>query len=87
MAAEIAHQPDVWLETADLVKARQVQLRAFLAEAGVTGPDESVIVLTGAGTSEFIGNAIAIGLRERLQREASAVKRLLRAVFLGGARP
>ena len=71
--AEIAHQPDVWLETADLVKARQVQLRAFLAEAGVTGPDESVIVLTGAGTSEFIGNAIAIGLRERLQREVQSI--------------
>ncbi len=68
-AAEIHHQPDVWPSVAETLVQRRPQLRHFLEEAGLTGRRSSSIVLTGAGSSEYIGNAIYPVLRRRLGRE------------------
>lgn len=68
---EISQQPDVWRETAALVAGRRAELDAFLApllsETGLR------IVLTGAGTSAFVGEVAAPGLARRLRRRVEAI--------------
>jgi tagatose-6-phosphate ketose/aldose isomerase len=70
-AREIAQQPDVWLQVAQQIGASQTQidslLRPLLAEPALR------IVLTGAGTSAFIGNCLAPALAAHLQRRVDAV--------------
>ena len=48
---EVEQQPQKWLETYELVKARRKELEAFLTP----GYD---VIFTGAGTSENIGGTI-----------------------------
>ena len=68
---EITQQPDVWRETASIVSGRRSELDAFLAPL-LAEPDLR-IVLTGAGTSAFVGEAAAPGLTRRLRRRVEAV--------------
>jgi tagatose-6-phosphate ketose/aldose isomerase len=72
---EIAQQPQTWQKTALLFKTEQVRLQSFLERAGVTGPLEQrpVVMLIGAGTSDYIGESLAVLLRQRWGCEASAV--------------
>lgn len=69
--AEIAQQPDVWRAVAALVSDRSDEVRHFLdpllARPGLR------IVLTGAGTSAFVGRVLAPGLAVRLDRRVEAV--------------
>lgn len=51
---EIFHQPQMWLETYDIVLSHEKEIRDFLAANGIG--KESRIVLTGAGTSDFIAD-------------------------------
>ena len=53
-AEEILQQPQTWLKTAALIGERKAQINAFLDEAFA---EECDVVLTGAGTSEFVGNS------------------------------
>lgn len=55
-ATEINQQPQTWLKTINLVEAHKEELKQFIGE--VTGNEDYEIVLTGAGTSEFVGNAL-----------------------------
>ena len=56
---EIHQQPVVWKKAYDIIRARKAEIAAFLdANAG---PDTQ-IVLTGAGTSAYIGDALAPAL-------------------------
>lgn len=55
-AEEIAQQPDVWRKTATLVESFRPGLDEFIA--GVTEKGEYDIILTGAGTSEYVGMAL-----------------------------
>ncbi|MFD1723050.1 SIS domain-containing protein [Amnibacterium endophyticum] len=68
---EISQQPDVWRETGRIVAQRRAELDAFLGPL-LSLPDLR-IVLTGAGTSAFVGEVAAPGLSRRLHRRIEAV--------------
>jgi tagatose-6-phosphate ketose/aldose isomerase len=68
---EIAQQPAVWRELSALVAARSDELQVFLGPL-LARPDLR-IVLTGAGTSAFVGRVLATGLAGRLGRRVEAV--------------
>ena len=70
-AREIAQQPDVWLDIAALVDRERARLGAFLAPA-LANPRIRV-VLTGAGTSSYIGACLAPALAQHLGRRVEAV--------------
>ncbi|ADV83283.1 SIS domain-containing protein [Terriglobus saanensis] len=72
---EIAQQPETWRRTAQLFESEQEKLVAFLERAGVVGPLEKrpVVMLIGAGTSDYIGESLAPLLRKRWGCETSAV--------------
>jgi tagatose-6-phosphate ketose/aldose isomerase len=59
---EICQQPFTWLETATIASSQSQQLKAFLAEAGVLG-HQGAIVLTGSGSSHFVGNCLMYALQ------------------------
>ena len=59
-AAEIAQQPKTWPGTVAVCRQRQVELRGFLAaQAGLP------VLLTGAGTSDFVGRSVERLLEQR----------------------
>lgn len=64
--AEILQQPELWTAT-----AADLQLRATLAAALTPRPD--AIVLTGSGSSFYIGEALAPALQEALAIPVTAV--------------
>jgi tagatose-6-phosphate ketose/aldose isomerase len=72
---EIAQQPETWQKTALLFETQQERFRGFLERAGVTGLLEQrpVVMLIGAGTSDYIGESLALLIRQRWGCEASAV--------------
>jgi tagatose-6-phosphate ketose/aldose isomerase len=70
-AREIAQQPDVWLDIAALVDRERPRLEAFLAPA-LANPRIRV-VLTGAGTSSYIGACLAPALAQHLGQRVEAV--------------
>ncbi|WP_432543300.1 SIS domain-containing protein [Kineococcus sp. SYSU DK002] len=63
---EIRQQPDAWRELRDLLAHRGPALREFLAP--LLARDDLRIVLTGAGTSAFIGDIAGEALRRTLRR-------------------
>jgi len=67
---EIIQQPEVWGEAAAIVAARRQELDAFLAPL-LARPDLR-IVLTGAGTSAFVGEIAAPALSRLLDRRVNA---------------
>lgn len=70
-SAEIAQQPEVWPDVATIVDDHDAALRDFLqpllAEPGAR------IVLTGAGSSAFVGDLLAPALTAALGRRVDAV--------------
>ncbi|MGA2976919.1 MAG: SIS domain-containing protein [Spirochaetia bacterium] len=72
-AREIAQQPDVWVKVLDLMEARAAEISSFLRLSGAVGSGDAAVILTGAGSSYFIGRAVASQLRNRLGREVAAV--------------
>ncbi len=54
--AEIFQQPRTWMPTVEKIQAEREAIKAFLSKA-VSHSDYDII-LTGAGTSEFIGNTL-----------------------------
>ena len=70
-AREIAQQPAMLRETQALLTARRGEIEAFLAPL-LARPDLRVI-LTGAGTSAFIGECLAPVLSARLGRRVEAI--------------
>ncbi|MBQ0079096.1 MAG: SIS domain-containing protein [Eubacterium sp.] len=55
-ATEIAQQPATWKKTNEQVNGVAAELKAFVDQV-ITQPDFDVI-LTGAGTSEYVGNSL-----------------------------
>jgi len=55
-ATEIHQQPATWAKTVAQIREHREEIRAFLSKV-LSEPDYD-IVLTGAGTSEFVGNAL-----------------------------
>jgi tagatose-6-phosphate ketose/aldose isomerase len=68
---ELSRQPDVWLEAGRIVAQRREELTAFLAP--LLAERDLRIVLTGAGSSAFVGEVAAPALARRLRRRVEAV--------------
>jgi tagatose-6-phosphate ketose/aldose isomerase len=70
-AREIAQQPEVWAEVAALVAGLRAKIADFL---GPLIADPALrVVLTGAGTSAYIGDCLAPALSARLRRRVEAI--------------
>ena len=54
--SEIYQQPATWKKTCAQIAACKDELQAFIDQ--VVKAEDFVIVLTGAGTSEFVGNSL-----------------------------
>ena len=72
---EIAQQPDTWPNTFALFEQRRAQIIEFLDAAGIFNEPahRPTVFLIGAGTSDYIGRALAQLLREHWQCEVLAV--------------
>lgn len=68
---EISQQPDVWRELARDIERQRPDLDAFLAP--LLALPTLRIVLTGAGTSAFVGNIAAPALSRALGRRVEAI--------------
>lgn len=53
---EIFQQPETWLKTVEQIKEETPKIKAFINQ--VTKHPDYDVILTGAGTSEFVGNSI-----------------------------
>jgi len=70
-AQEIAQQPTVWEAVADLIEGERARTDEFLKPL-LANPYLRV-VLTGAGTSAYIGDCLAPALAARLRRRVEAI--------------
>jgi tagatose-6-phosphate ketose/aldose isomerase len=70
-AREIVQQPDVWNSVAALIEEHRPELDAFVGV--LLARDDLRIVLTGAGTSAFVGDIAAPALARSLGRRVDAV--------------
>lgn len=70
-AREIAQQPRLWLETFHLLLQQQEKLQCFLD--GIYERDRLRIILTGAGTSAYIGGILQSSFQQRLSHPVFAV--------------
>jgi tagatose-6-phosphate ketose/aldose isomerase len=70
-AREIAQQPEVWTEVGAVVARSRETLDRFLHP--LAGNPHLRIVLTGAGTSAYIGDCLAPALSARLRRRVEAI--------------
>ena len=74
-AGEIVQQPQTWIGTHTIFEQHAIKVRAFLEAAGVTAPLEQrpTVILTGAGTSDYIGQTLALLLRKEWGCETQAI--------------
>ncbi|MCW8124974.1 SIS domain-containing protein [Microbulbifer halophilus] len=70
-AREIAQQPQTWRRVADLVDNQRADLEAWLAP--LLAQPRLRIVLTGAGTSAYVGETLAPYLSRKLARPVEAI--------------
>ncbi len=70
-AREIAQQPASWRRTQDLLRQHAALISGFLTPL-LAKPDLRII-LTGAGSSAFIGECLAPLLLRRLDRRVEAI--------------
>ena len=72
---EILRQPSTWLTTRKICAERQADLARFLQQAGIGASSEirPTVFLVGAGTSDYIGQALAPLLRRLWGCEVWAV--------------
>ena len=64
---EIAQQPETWQTTLRIFEQNQLRICAFLEGAAVRGSldQRPAVILVGAGTSDYIGHALSLLLREK----------------------
>ncbi|HLT06911.1 MAG TPA: SIS domain-containing protein [Cyclobacteriaceae bacterium] len=70
-AREIAQQPQLWLDTYHLLLQQQDKIQHFLN--GIYDQDKLRIILTGAGTSAYIGNILQGSFQQQLSHPVFAV--------------
>lgn len=70
---EIRQQPDTWRDTLRLLDDKRGSVQDFLKECGLgPGPgNPPEVILTGAGTSDYIGRALARLMRQRWGADVS----------------
>ncbi|HUY82591.1 MAG TPA: hypothetical protein VMU92_12775 [Acidobacteriaceae bacterium] len=69
--SEIQQQPATWRATVELLTQQRDQILSVLDECGPA--DRLSVLLTGAGTSDYIGRALEAVLRRQWQCEVAAV--------------
>jgi tagatose-6-phosphate ketose/aldose isomerase len=77
-AREIVQQPRIWEEVAQLIESNAARVSSFLAP--LLRKPELRIVLTGAGTSAFIGECLAPALARQTNGPATHNRRWVSAV-------
>ena len=70
-AKEISSQPDMWLKTYERVMEEKEQIREFLAR--IIEKQDPCVILTGAGTSAFIGEVLAGTVQKQLEVSAKSI--------------
>ena len=70
-ATEIAQQPTTWAKTITQMSELATESKAFMES--VTSNAEYDIILTGAGTSEYVGNALCPALIQALKGHVRSV--------------
>lgn len=63
-AVEVCQQPQAWRETLEVFEKQKAEIEAFVAP--LLEKQNLRIVFTGAGTSDYVGDAIAPYLRKKL---------------------
>jgi tagatose-6-phosphate ketose/aldose isomerase len=73
-AAEIAQQPETWRATFEIFRRNQPEILEFLSGAGLSSKSHAraTVFLIGAGTSDYIGHALAPLLRRLWRCEVVA---------------
>ena len=63
---EIAQQPATWQQTLEIFRREQPEIQSFLERVGVRSAlaDRPVVMLVGAGTSDYIGHTLVPLLRQ-----------------------
>src|SRR5580658_8029749 len=59
---EIYQQPETWLKTGRMMASARLLLLEALEAVGIESPnpkDRPVVILAGAGTSDYIGHAVS----------------------------
>lgn len=67
---EIAQQPETWLKTCKQIKEEKEKIEKFIKN--VTDNDDFDVILTGAGTSEFVGNALFPSLAKMMNHKVKS---------------
>lgn len=70
-AREISQQPDLWVKTWKLVQEQKNELQTFLGEAFAC--DSLSVILTGAGTSAFIGDVLQGPFQKNTKKPTTAI--------------
>ena len=70
-AKEISSQPEMWLKTFERVREEQDQIREFLGN--IVDKVNPCVILTGAGTSAFIGEVLASTVQKQLRVSARSI--------------
>ncbi|WP_321835021.1 SIS domain-containing protein [Clostridium butyricum] len=69
-ATEIRQQPELWRETYKLILDQKESIQRFINK----NVDKNTrIVLTGAGTSDYIGDTVALELNKKLEAKVEAI--------------
>lgn len=69
-ATEIRQEPKLWKETYEIIKANASEIKTFLSSS--IKPNTRII-LTGAGTSDYVGDTIYIHLAKKLGLRVEAI--------------
>lgn len=70
-ASEIAQQPVVWRKVADQLSNNRIDINSFLKP--ILSDANARIILTGAGTSAYVGEAAAPNMSKALNRPVEAI--------------
>lgn len=70
-ATEIYQQPKLWKETFEIINRNKKQIKSFLDEN--LNKHGLRIILTGAGTSAYIGDTIYLHLHQKLGKRVEAI--------------
>ena len=69
-ATEIRQQPELWRETYKLILDQKESIQRFINK----NVDKNTrIVLTGAGTSDYVGDTVALELNKKLEAKVEAI--------------
>ena len=68
---EIWSQPKIWLKNFEILSRKKEEIRSFV-ESRILNKDNSQVVLSGAGSSAFIGTSAELLLRKRWQKPVEA---------------